>query len=708
MKRRLAAAAALVGMALGFGVVLAAPAQAADNNAISGTVSLPEGAPESWASNIVVELDGPVHRSTLLVPVANSFTFTDLPDGVYTVRALGTNVTVNVIPEYFGGSYVASGAAPVGVSGGAGYPVANIALDYGGYVQGTLFYIGGTLPTEDWKGVKVTAFGPSGVVSTSPASNGQYSLSGLIPGAYTFRVDAQEYMGSGGPITPNIASAFLFGNGHDQPGNINIAPRTTSPATLSSALLFDAFNLSGTVEIEGVDDPDQLGQVSVEIYSEYYVTMPSTTVDPNTGAWSLDGLPRQYPIYVRFSGPGVVTEWHDNKGTRGGATAFPNGPGNNDLGLVTLAPGQPVSGTVSLSGSFDRDDLMNDLYVQFSNDTYTSELVSVDPVTGEYTSSPLPVGDYLVRFASQYSQHVATEFYDDVYEPERATLVNVTADAPVTGINAVLKKLRHYYSTPTPTISGTKGLGETLTAKPGAWSPAPTSFTYQWYRNGAAISGATKSTYKLTSSDSKMQISVKVTGVKAGYEATSKTSAKVTMPTFFTKAPAPTISGTLRSGYTLTAKAGTWSPKPTLSYQWYRDGKAISKATKSTYKLTASDKGKKITVKVTAKKSGYGTHAKTSAATTIYKEFSKAPSPTISGTAKAGKTLTAKVGTWSPKPTKFTYQWYRNGAKISGATASTYKVKSADKGKKITVMVKPKLAGYYLPAKTSKAKTIAK
>src|SRR5690606_27760996 len=123
------------------------------------------------------------------------------------------------------------------------------------------------------------------------------------------------------------------------------------------------------------------------------------------------------------------------------------------------------------------------------------------------------------------------------------------------------------------------------------------------------------------------------TGVKAGYEATSKTSAKVTMPTFFTKAPAPTISGTLRSGYTLTAKAGTWSPKPTLSYQWYRDGKAISKATKSAYKLTASDKGKKITVKVTAKKSGYGTHAKTSAAKTIYKEFSKAPSPTISGTA---------------------------------------------------------------------------
>jgi len=704
MRRQFAATAALLGMALGGGVAIATPAQAADINSISGAITLPAGAPGTWLSDVVVVATGPVTRTASAS--TGTFALNDLPDGMYKVHAYATNSSVNVIPEYFGGSYYASGASGVSVSGGTNYLAANIDLDFGGYVRGTLFYAG-TLPPADWNGVKVTAFGPSGTVSTTAGSDGKYTFSQLIPGAYTFRVDPQEYVGSEGPTTPSVASKYLFGLGMDEPGTIGIGTGGTGPSQLTSAVIYEAFTLSGTVEIEGVDDPERLGQITVSVPNEYYITPPSTTVDPDTGAWSLVGLPR-VTMYVRFSGPGVVTEWFDNKGTRGGAVAFPTGPGDNSLGHVVLASGQSVSGTVSLSGSFDRDDLMDSLYVQFSNDTYTSELVSVDPVTGEYTSSPLPVGDYLVRFASQYSQHVATEFYDDVYEPERATLVNVTADAPVTGINAVLKKLRHYYSTPTPTISGTKGLGETLTAKPGAWSPAPTSFTYQWYRNGAAISGATKSTYKLTSSDSKMQISVKVTGVKAGYEATSKTSAKVTMPTFFTKAPAPTISGTLRSGYTLTAKAGTWSPKPTLSYQWYRDGKAISKATKSTYKLTASDKGKKITVKVTAKKSGYGTHAKTSAAKTIYKEFSKSPNPTISGTAKAGKTLTAKVGTWSPTPTSFSYQWYRNGSKISGATKATYKLTSSDKGKKITVKVKPKLSGYYAPTKTSKAKTIAK
>jgi hypothetical protein len=83
-----------------------------------------------------------------------------------------------------------------------------------------------------------------------------------------------------------------------------------------------------------------------------------------------------------------------------------------------------------------------------------------------------------------------------------------------------------------------------------------------------------------------------------------------------TKTPAPKITGTAKVGKTLKAKAGTWKPsKVKLSYQWYRGDKKIKKATKSTYKLTKSDKGKKIKVKVTGKKSGYKTVTKTSKAT---------------------------------------------------------------------------------------------
>jgi hypothetical protein len=75
----------------------------------------------------------------------------------------------------------------------------------------------------------------------------------------------------------------------------------------------------------------------------------------------------------------------------------------------------------------------------------------------------------------------------------------------------------------------------------------------------------------------------------------------------------PKISGTAKVGKRLTAKPGTWTSGTRFSYQWYANGVAIKKATKSTLTLKSAQKGKKITVKVTGKKSGYATVAKTAA-----------------------------------------------------------------------------------------------
>ncbi len=79
---------------------------------------------------------------------------------------------------------------------------------------------------------------------------------------------------------------------------------------------------------------------------------------------------------------------------------------------------------------------------------------------------------------------------------------------------------------PTPKISGTTKVGRTLTAKAGTWKPSGTTLSYRWYRNSTRIRGAIKSTYKLGKSDKKKQISVKVTGKKAGYTTLAKTSRK--------------------------------------------------------------------------------------------------------------------------------------------------------------------------------------
>ena len=167
----------------------------------------------------------------------------------------------------------------------------------------------------------------------------------------------------------------------------------------------------------------------------------------------------------------------------------------------------------------------------------------------------------------------------------------------------------------------------------------------------------------------------------------------------------PKISGSVKVGKKLTADAGAWGPgEVALSYQWYRSGAKIAKATSSTYKLVAADKGKKITVKVTGTKPGYTTVSKTSVASgKVAAGTLTSVKPKITGAVKVGKKLTAKPGTWKPASVKLSYQWLRNGKAIKGATKSTYKLAKGDKGKKIAVKVTGKRAGYTTKSATSKA-----
>jgi phosphotransferase system HPr-like phosphotransfer protein len=171
----------------------------------------------------------------------------------------------------------------------------------------------------------------------------------------------------------------------------------------------------------------------------------------------------------------------------------------------------------------------------------------------------------------------------------------------------------------------------------------------------------------------------------------------------FEKSYEPTISGNLNVKSKLTAKVKAWSPVATFTYQWFAGGKEINGATNSTLTLAAAQKGKKITVEVTGKAEGYTTITLKSKATAAVKAalFKKSPVPKIKGTAKVGKKLTVKVGTWSPKA-KYTYKWYANGKVIKGATKASLTLKKAQKGKKITVKVTAKKTGYITTVKTSK------
>lgn len=142
-------------------------------------------------------------------------------------------------------------------------------------------------------------------------------------------------------------------------------------------------------------------------------------------------------------------------------------------------------------------------------------------------------------------------------------------------------------------ITGTTTQGSTLTA--GARTPSAATVSYQWRRSGTAISGATASTYVLTSADVGTTITVSATGT--GNYSGTVTSAATAMVTTPLTAIAP-ISGTATVGSVLTAGARTPSAA-TVTFQWRRDGVAIAGATASTYTLVSADLGTTITVTAT-------------------------------------------------------------------------------------------------------------
>ncbi len=162
-----------------------------------------------------------------------------------------------------------------------------------------------------------------------------------------------------------------------------------------------------------------------------------------------------------------------------------------------------------------------------------------------------------------------------------------------------------------PSIIGNAVVGQKLTGVRGSWSGAPTSYTQQWYRDGTLIGGATQLDYILVAADEGTDITFKVVATNAvGSSAAIESAAvgpidpePVAAPAFIT---APTITGTLIAGQTLTGSNGTWTglDATITARQWKSNGVNIGGATNATFLLTSSEVGDTITFSVTVTNDG--------------------------------------------------------------------------------------------------------
>ena len=123
-------------------------------------------------------------------------------------------------------------------------------------------------------------------------------------------------------------------------------------------------------------------------------------------------------------------------------------------------------------------------------------------------------------------------------------------------------------------------MGKTLTAETSGIDDADgldnVSYSDQWLANGADITGATSSSYTLVDADAGLTIKVKVSFFDDKNNRETLTSAATAAVETRPNSPAtgaPTISGTVRVGETLTAETSAIADadgmsKAVFTYQW--------------------------------------------------------------------------------------------------------------------------------------------
>ncbi len=205
----------------------------------------------------------------------------------------------------------------------------------------------------------------------------------------------------------------------------------------------------------------------------------------------------------------------------------------------------------------------------------------------------------------------------------------------------------------------------------------PGKLTYQWKKNGSAISNATSATYSIaaTAVTDTGSYTVIVTDSLGNTAAiTTSNSARLTVNT----ASTPTITTQPHDTAVTSGSSASFSVavtgNGTLSYQWKKNGTLIFNATLATYSIAATamtDTGS-YTVVVT---DSLGNTAAIAASSSAKLTVNTASTPTITTQPHDTAVTSGSPASFSAIATgngTLGYLWRKNGNSISGAASATY------------------------------------
>ena len=259
--------------------------------------------------------------------------------------------------------------------------------------------------------------------------------------------------------------------------------------------------------------------------------------------------------------------------------------------------------------------------------------------------------------------------------------------------------------TPAPVIDGGSYVGSTLLANTSGWDDGVT-FTYQWYRESEAISGANSQSYIPTVQELYFPVSVKVTGSKPYYQPATKTSSPTTILKLKDSMSGVKVWGLSEVGEKVFAKPNHTSSRFDYSYQWFRNGNLLDSETDRSYRLVSSDGNQLISVRVCQLLAGKSVQCTTQGLSTQVRPGTlKTVSAKFSGIGRVNRVLSAGKA-YRTDDVSVTYQWLRNSQPIANATNRDYLVQVSDIGCNISLRVTVSKDGYISKTVDSTAKLI--
>lgn len=552
----------------------------------------------------------------------------------------------------------------------------NLSLQRGGVLRGKVITRGADGSVRPVQDVQVTA----GSWEAKTNVEGDYVLEGLPTGTYNVQFSptdtqlAAGYWGSS-PVAPSVPISLKQGTSVTANKTLTSASSIHGTSDGSDLRLFSAIS---NAQIHSLISKRPNGDFTIDqLEAGSYRIVPACIGSP----WNPQNLKYARTILVTGAGAQVG---------------------------VDLSCAHELSGSITgkiINGNFHSLELVNE-YGDFVQSFETDS-------EGAYELDKIPPGQYTIRFSAMYS--ISSAYLGGGTSVSSAQFFEVTSNEQTTVSDFTIPGPAEFFAPGKIALSGTGAVGTKLTASVTGFSPTPDKIEIAWfrdgeYRYGTQIKNASGSSYTVQAADAGHSIGISVRLIKAGYEAQKYfLTAPSTSALSFSGTPTPTISGTPKVGMTLTSNAGTWAPAPELlSTQWLRDGEPIQTAAGSTYVVTKDDLGHKISSRTIGQRAGYTSISRTSvqSATVTMQSLTLTPTPTITGTMRAGSWLTASSGTWGPGIVSLRYQWKSDGTDIAGATAQKYLLTANESGHRITVSVSGSKPNFQPVTKTSALTTV--